>query len=273
VRPRSQSSVAISGDDRHWFLLNVSADVRGQLAGFENLWPPDGEVRGTSIAGCLLTDAEIDHTSGLLQLREGCHFTIFSTALVRQWLSEAFPIQTVLAGFADRPWTELALEQELELPLPSGERSGIRVLAFETGRDRPRFVPPGEADLAGSMIGLRIQDESGAVLVYAPGVSTIDERLVKAVSGAACLLIDGTFWTDEEPIEMGIGQRSSLQMGHLPVNGPSGSLQWLSTLDVEHRAYVHINNTNPMLNEQGEAWKQVTGQGIRIAADGDEFVL
>jgi pyrroloquinoline quinone biosynthesis protein B len=272
VRPRSQSSVAISADDRHWFLLNVSADVRSQLAGFEELWPPAGDLRATRIAGCLLTDAEIDHTSGLLQLREGCQFRVFSTALVHRWLSGPLPLTRVLGHFADRPWTELPLEEEMELPLPSGEGSGIRVRAFETGQDQPRFVEETEEDLAGSVIGLEIH-AGGSTLVYAPGVATLSEALTEAARGAGCLLIDGTFWTNEEPIEMGISQRRSLEMGHLPVEGTGGSLAWLRDLDIEHRVYVHINNTNPMLNEESDAWQKVHGLGIHIAADGDEFVL
>jgi pyrroloquinoline quinone biosynthesis protein B len=272
VRPRSQSSVAISGDDQHWFLLNVSADVRLQLARFEELWPPAEGLRGTRIAGCLLTDAEIDHTSGLLQLREGCQFRVFSTALVHRWLSGPLPLTKVLGHFADRPWTELALEEEVELPLPSGEGSGIRVRAFETGQDQPRFVEETEKDLAGSVIGLEIHS-GGKTLVYAPGVATLSEALAEAAHGANCLLLDGTFWTNEEPVEMGISSRRSLQMGHLPVEGTGGSLEWLRELDIEHRVYVHINNTNPMLDEESEAWQKVNSLGIRIAADGDQFVM
>src|SRR5262245_60537854 len=120
VRPRTQSSVAVTADGRSWFLLNVSADVRAQLAACRDLWPPAGSRRGTPIAGCVLTDAEIDHASGLLQLREGCTFGVFSTPVVRLWLSESLPIRPVLASFADRRWTDLPLEESFELPLPTG---------------------------------------------------------------------------------------------------------------------------------------------------------
>ena len=272
VRPRSQSSVAISADEQHWFLLNVSADVRSQLAGFEELWPPTGDLRGTSIAGCLLTDAEIDHTSGLLQLREGCQFRVFSTARVHRWLSGPLPLTKVLGHFADRPWTELPLGEGMELPLPSGEGSGIRVRAFETGQDQPRFVEETEKDLTGSIIGLEIQ-AGGSTLVYAPGVAAIGDTLTDAARRADCLLIDGTFWTDEEPVKTGISPRTSLQMGHVPVSGTGGSLAWLGEMEIKHRSYVHINNTNPMLDEQSDAWQKVNSLGIRVAADGDQFVL
>jgi pyrroloquinoline quinone biosynthesis protein B len=271
IQARTQSSVAVSIDDGTWFLLNVSADVRQQLSAFPELWPPDGSRRGTTINGCLLTDAEIDHTSGLLQLREGCPFGIFSTPLVHRWLR---PIETILAGFASRPWTELPLDDERELPLPSGRSSGLRLRLFETARDVPRFVPEQSAEAIGSVVGLQIRDtRTGGTLVYAPGVSSIDEPLVKAVEQADCLLIDGTFWTDDEPVRMGITNRTSREMGHVPVSGPEGSLTWLSGLPVRHRVYVHINNTNPMLNTRGPEHRRVTDNGVQVGADGDAFEI
>ena len=274
VQARTQSSVAVSSDNRVWFLLNVSADVRQQLLAFSELWPPGPHRRGTTIGGCVLTDAEIDHTSGLLQLREGCDFHIFSTALVHRWLSSYFPLGTILADFADRPWSEMTLDDGLELPLPDGNTSGLRVRAFETGQDAPRFVPDDVADLNGSVIGLEVTDRvTGGKLVYAPGVATLSEKLRDAAGGADCILMDGTFWTDDEPIRTGISNRTSRQMGHVPVDGPDGSLSWLKSLPVRHRVFVHINNTNPILNERGPHWQNVISSGVRVGVDGDEFEL
>lgn len=274
VRPRTQSSVAVSADGRAWFLLNVSADVRQQIVAFPKLGPPDGMRRGTAIAGCVLTDAEIDHTSGLLQLREGCEFGIFSTEAVHRWLSRRLPIEAVLAAFADRPWTDLPLEEEFELPLTGGTPSGLTVWAFEAGRDVPRFVPEDDADAVGSVIGLRVCDvNTGGTLVYAPAAASISASLVKAIQGADCLLIDGSFWTDDEPIRMGITGRTAREMGHVPVDGPGGTLEWLADLPIRHRTYVHINNTNPMLNERGDEQRKVRSRGVRVGMDGDEFQL
>jgi pyrroloquinoline quinone biosynthesis protein B len=262
----------VSADNRVWFLLNVSADVRQQLSAFSELWPPELDRRGTTIGGCLLTDAEIDHTSGLLQLREGCHFGIFSTALVHRWLSRYFPIGKILADFADRPWTDLTLNHELALPLPNGQASGLRVRAFETGQDSPRFVPDDDDDLTGSVIGLEITDSvTGGKLLYAPGVATLSETLRDAARGAHCILLDGTFWTDDEPIRTGISDRTARQMGHVPVQGPTGSLRWLTDLPVRRRIFIHINNTNPMLNESGPEWRIVSDSGANVGVDGDDF--
>jgi pyrroloquinoline quinone biosynthesis protein B len=274
VRPRTQSSVAVTADDRHWFLLNVSADVRMQLAATSELWPPEGDRRGTTLAGCVLTDAEIDHTSGLLQLREGCTFGILSTPIVRRWLTQYLPIGPVLTHFADRPWTDLSLDEQVELRLSNGDPAGLRLRAFELGRDVPRFVPESAAEAAGSVIGLAIEDTSiGGKLVYAPGVPAIGESLRKAVEGADCLLIDGTFWSDDEPRLMGISNSTASSMGHVPVDGAQGSLSWLARLPVPHRVYVHINNTNPMLNERGPEYRTVTNSGVQVGKDGTVFEI
>jgi pyrroloquinoline quinone biosynthesis protein B len=233
--------------------------------------------RGTPIAGCVLTDAEIDHTSGLLQLREGCRFSIFSTPLVRRWLTQYLPIGPILAPFADRPWTDLPLETWLRLPLPSGEPSGLRLWAFDLGPDVPRFVPESTADQLGVRVGLTIEsDLDGSKLVYAPGVSEINEPLRAAAKWADCLLMDGTFWSDDEPQQMGISRSTAREMGHLPVSGFDGSLAWLCKLSfasIRYRVYVHINNTNPMLYDGGPERREVQAAGVHVGMDGDMFVI
>ena len=274
IRARTQSSVAISADDRWWFLLNVSPDVRHQLLRFDDLGPDPNSVRGASLAGCVLTDAEMDHASGLLQLREGCRLPVISTELVHRWLSESFPIEPVLTSFSDRPWLDLPLEVSQTLALPDGSASGLTVQAFETGRDVPRFVAAEQQSAVGSVIGLEVTDSAtGAKFVYAPCVPLLDERLQQAAQGGDLLLMDGTFWTEDEPQKFGISTRSSSQMGHVPVSGADGSLAWLAKLPVAHRVYVHINNTNPMLDEAGQQHGQVRDQGVEVGVDGQEFVL
>jgi pyrroloquinoline quinone biosynthesis protein B len=272
VRPRSQSSVAVSADGRGWFLLNVSADVRMQLAGCPDLWPPASAIRSTPIAGCVLTDAEIDHASGLLQLREGCAFPIYSTAAVRAWLHQCLPLGPILTSFAERPWSALSLETPFELPLSDSSASGLRVTLFELGREAPRFVPQDTAEAPGACVGLVVEDnKTGGKLVYAPGVPAIGESLEGAARGAQCLLVDGTFWSDREGIEMGITELTARGMGHVSIDGPDGSLAWLGRLDCPHRMYVHMNNTNSILNDLSAERRQVEAAGVRVAMDGDCF--
>ncbi len=300
VRRRTQSSVAVSADERTWFLLNVSPDVRQQILAFPPLGPPEGKRRGQSIAGCVLTDAEIDHTAGLLLLREGTRFSIFSTALVRHWLNRYLTVEPVLACFARPDWFDLPLDKPLFLtggeagyqpatpphsPLyeggekggnwqPAPRQEGLLVRAFEVQRHVPRFVTEEEGYATGSVIGLFFQDlKTGGKLVYAPCVGSLDEPLLSAAGEADAILIDGTFWSNVEPLRRGIGQRTALQMGHVPVSGPQGSLAWLADLPVRHRVYVHINNTNPMLNENGPEFHLVKSKGVGVGADGEMFDL
>src|SRR5438477_10184746 len=110
VLPRTQSSVAVSADGRAWFLLNVSPDVRQQVLAFPELGPPEGQQRGTAIAGCVLTDAELDHTAGLLFLREGMRFSIYCTTTVRRWLNRYLPVEPILGSFSNPHWCDLPLD-------------------------------------------------------------------------------------------------------------------------------------------------------------------
>jgi pyrroloquinoline quinone biosynthesis protein B len=275
VRPRTQSSVAISADGKAWFLLNASPDLRQQILSFPALGPEGtAQPRGTAIAGCVLTDAELDHTAGLLLVREGGRLTIYATATVRRWLNRWLPVEPILASFCKPAWHDLLLETSTELKLPDGLASGLRVRAIPLDNHAPRFVQDDVWASSGSVIGLEIEDaRTSRRLVYAPCLASIPPALDGAAREADCVLVDGTFWDDEEPIRTGIGQRTARAMGHLPVSGPEGTLPWLGDLPARHRGYLHINNTNPMLRESGPEHEQVTDLGVLVGADGDQFEI
>jgi pyrroloquinoline quinone biosynthesis protein B len=230
--------------------------------------------RGSAIAGCVLTDAELDHTAGLLLLREGNPFHVFCTATVRRWLNRFFPVEPILSVFSAPRWTDLPLEKLGALPLADGSPSGLQVTCFELDPHVPRFVRDENQSGAGSVIGLVVEDiRTGGRLIHAPCVGSIGTALAAAASHADCILLDGTFWDDGEPFHCGIGTRTARQMGHIPVSGPEGSLGWLSGLGARHRVYIHINNTNPMLDERGPEHRQVAEAGVQVGADGDQFEL
>lgn len=265
VRPRTQSSIAVSADGQSWFLLNVSPDIHRQILAFPPLRPPPGRDRGQSIAGCVLTDAELDHTAGLLLLREGTSFSIYSTPLVRRWLNRHLPIEPLLAKFAGPRWIELSLDDPCHL------RDGLIVRAFEVEPHVPRFVDEA-SECRGSVVGLSILDPAtGGKLVYAPCVGALAEPLLAMAAEADAVLLDGTFWSNDEPLQF--GGRTALEMGHVPVSGPDGSLAWLTELPTKRRVYVHINNTNPMLNERGPEYRLVTSRGVSVGQDGNTFEL
>jgi pyrroloquinoline quinone biosynthesis protein B len=275
VRPRTQSSVAISADGQAWFLLNVSPDVRQQILSFPALGPGESiRERGSAIVGCVLTDAELDHTAGLLLLREGGPVHVYCTATVRRWLNHSFPVEPILASFSRPSWGDLPLDAAVELRLSDGSPGGLRLRAFEVDPHIPRFVHDESPSARGSVVGLEIEDiQGGGRLVHAPCVASLGGALERAVREADAVFLDGTFWDDEEPIRCGIGSRTPRAMGHLPVDGPEGSLEFLSDLPAQHRVYVHINNTNPMLQERGPEHRLVISRGVRIAADGDSLEL
>ncbi len=271
---RTQSSLAISADGARWFLLNVSPDIRQQMLEFPALQPPADHARGTALAGAVLTDSEIDHTTGLLLLREGCQFAVYTTERVRDWLSKYYPIRNVLSHFAPRDWRTLPLDEAIALTDADATPSGLRVRAFEVDRHVPKFVDQADVDAVGSVVGLEIDDErTGGKLLYAPCVASINDELRRVADRADAVFLDGTFWDDEEPRRHTIGQRTARQMGHLPVGGSDGSLAWLGSLAAKNRYYVHMNNTNPMLRRSSPEQAEVQKAGVRIGADGDTIEL
>src|SRR4051812_19691605 len=178
VQPRTQSSLAISADGRSWFLLNVSADVRAQLASNRALWPAESARRASPIQGCVLTDAEIDHTSGLLQLREGCEFDVYSTPIVRTWLGEQFPIGRIVGAFADRPWREFSADGPFEPALADDSPSGLQIRAIDMRGDAPRYVAGHSGPVEGACVALLIKDlQNGNAMLYAPGIPSLSQQL------------------------------------------------------------------------------------------------
>jgi len=209
-----------------------------------------------------------------LLLREGGTFAIHCTTTVRHWLNRYLPVEPILGSFSNPHWCDLPLDSSHELCLPDGSFSGLDVRAFEVDRHVPRFVKDEPASAAGSVIVLQIEDtQTGGRLIYAPCVAWLRGPWERAAQEADCVLLDGTFWDDDEPIRCGLGSRTAGAMGHLSVSGPAGSLSWLSELKVRHRMYIHINNTNPMLNERGPEHRLVTSRGVRVGADGESFEL
>ncbi len=272
VPPLTQSSVAVSADGARWFLLNVSPDVRRQIEDFPELAPRGDALRGTGIAGCVLTDAEIDHTSGLLFLREDTLFQIYSTPIVRRWLREKFPVESILSAFRPRSWTEMSPGATFTLVDAAGAESTLRVTALDLPGHAPLYAGAQGDSLSGSIVALRIEDTAtGGAFLYAPAVARITAELDAAEEGVDAIFLDGTFWSVDEMPALGLSRRNALEMGHVPIGGDGGSLAWLRTKQSAHKVYVHLNNTNPVLNASSAERKVVEAAGIGIGRDGAEF--
>jgi pyrroloquinoline quinone biosynthesis protein B len=266
ARPRTQSSLAIRGDDGPWFLVNASPDARQQL---ETLTPRrvDG-VRAPPIAGVLLTDAEIDHTAGLLLLRESAMpVRVFGDAGVERALRHGYPVLAMLERYCGAEWQ--TLEPGRTQPLAG---SSLTVEPFEAGGDAPRYLNGLDVELQAS--GFVFRDHaSGGVVTYVPGLARLNNAVLARFAASDLVLVDGTFWRDDELARLGISARSARDMGHVPLAGPGGTLEALARLERPRKALIHINNTNPILLEDSPEREAVLRAGVEVAYDGLEVQL
>ena len=268
---RTQSSAAVSADGCRWFLLNASPDVREQLRWLRGEKIPD-TVRHVPVEGVLVTDAEIDHTLGIVLLREARHLPVYATLAVQSILDHDSRMLPVTRAFSDVPVTELRLNASVPLRYRDGSASGLTVEAFAVPAGPPRFATREDE---GHTVGLIIREESGPGLMrpgtscaFVPGCGGLDAALLARLAQADALLFDGTFWDDEELIALGISDRTARQMDHLPIRGTGGSLEHLASLPCRHRVYTHINNTNPILLEHSPERELVRQTGVVVGYDG-----
>jgi pyrroloquinoline quinone biosynthesis protein B len=267
--PRTQSAAAVSADGDRWFLLNASPDVRDQLLHLTTAVPSG--VRHVPVEGLVLTDAELDHSLGLVLLREARRLQLWATDAVQRVLEADSRLLPVTRAFAEVRAEVLEPDRPSGLCYRDGTASGLRVTAFPVPADPPRFA---REERPGHTVGLIVEDTAtGGRCAFVPGCGGLDDRLLARLAGVDLLLFDGTFWTDRELITLGIGERTALEMDHLPVSGPAGSLAWLAGLPVRHRVYTHINNTNPILLEDGPERAAVLAAGLTVGADGMRFTL
>jgi pyrroloquinoline quinone biosynthesis protein B len=260
---RTQSSIAVRAERGPWFLINASPDLRQQLAELPS--EPNGQLRDSRVAGILLTDAEIDHTAGLLLMRESnAPLQIYSSEQVRQALTVDYPVLTMLDRYCGVRWSRLEPGEPVVLD------GTLEVDAFPTGGDVPLYVT---GDDGPSAMGLTITDrETGGVFTYAPALEAIDDDVSERFERSDCVFADGTFWTAEELVELGLAQRNAYAMGHLPLSGPDGSLATFGELSAR-TVLVHVNNTNPILLDDSPERAIVDASGIDVGYDGMEVEL
>lgn len=276
AKSRTQSSIAVSGDGEHWLLFNASPDIRAQLASFAPL-QPNRKIRDTGVSAVLLIDSQIDHTTGLLMLREGCPHTVYCTDMVFQDLTQGYPIFPMLeawnGGLQRRPIPLFG--EHFYIP----EVPNIRLQAVSLSSKAPPYSPHRNDPHPGDNIGVLITDtNTGGKLFYAPGLGEIEAHLLPLIDQADCLLVDGTLWRDDELIElMGADKRGS-DIGHLPQygdgeNGAGGMIEFLSQYPDKKRVLIHINNTNPILVEDSPERAQLDAAGIEVSYDGMDIHL
>jgi pyrroloquinoline quinone biosynthesis protein B len=263
---RSQSSIAVSGNGRDWLLINASPDIREQLARCPELHPPISGVRGTPIRGVLLMDSQIDHSAGLLSLREGDPLRLYTTRMAYEDLNHGFPVIPMLQHYCGVEWTEIGLDQS-EFGIPGIDDLGFTAVPLTS--KAPPYSPHREAPHPGDNIGLRIRDlRTGRSVFYAPGIGHVDDALRRWMAEADCLLVEGTFWSEKEMADTGAGHKSAADMGHLALVGRSGLLRVLDALEGPRKLLIHINNTNPILDESSPEREQLARHGVEVTHDG-----
>ena len=269
ARSRTQSSIALSPDYRRWFLLNASPDIHAQIESFPALRPrsgPDGE-RMVPMQAVLLTDAELDHTLGLVLLREGSGLEVHATAAARDTLWDGTSLLRTVEAYCPVKWEPVVPGRDV----PLGDGLSYRAFDVPTTK-QARFGAGNCGDGTGRVVGYRLTDErTGGVLVYLPAVQELTGSVYGQLTGCSCLLVDGTCWHDDELIRLGVAGKTAREMGHLPIGGPGGSLEQLSPLPIDRKIYIHINNTNPILLDDAPERRTVERHGMEVAVDGLEL--
>ncbi|MGH8752269.1 MAG: pyrroloquinoline quinone biosynthesis protein PqqB [Burkholderiales bacterium] len=271
AKPRTQSSIAISENNLDWILFNASPDVLAQIKAFPALQPARS-IRDTAIRSIILIDSQIDHTTGLLMLREGKPLEIYCTDMAREDLTTGNPLFNVLGHYCTVNWHKLPTHNGNGFSVIGAQR--LRFTAVPLISKAPPYSPHRQDPQEGDNIGIRIEDaRTGKNLFYAPGLGKLEPHLELFLKNADCLLVDGTCWTDDELIRFGISKQSSRDMGHLPQSGEGGMISVLKSLTKPRKILIHINNTNPILNEESRERAELAANGIEVAYDGMEIIL
>ena len=272
ARARTQSSIVVSGDGESWALVNASPDILVQLAATPELQPARA-LRDSALAGVVLVDGQVDHTTGLLMLREaGRPWRVWCTDAAYADLTTGHPVLSVLSCYAGVERRRIDLDGE---EFTVDQVSGIRWRALPVASKPAPYSPHRESPEQGDNVALMlIDDGSGRSALYAPGLGAVDGAVLSAMRSAACVLVDGTFWTDDEMIALGLSKKRAREIGHLPQSGAGGMLEWLAKLpEATRKILIHVNNTNPILDEDSAQRAELDRRGVEVAFDGMEITL
>jgi pyrroloquinoline quinone biosynthesis protein B len=261
VRPRTQSSIAVSADGDDWLLINASPDIRQQLFDNEVMHPREG-LRHSPIRAVLLTNGDVDHVAGLLTLREGQPYTLYATSGILESVNANRVFDVMAEGIVAR--RTIGLDAPFE-PLP-----GLRVTLFAVPGKVPLWLEGEQVEIGAeteTTVGAMIE-AGGRRLAYVPGCALVNDDVRRRLAGVDALLFDGTVLYDDDMIRAGVGTKTGWRMGHVPMRGDKGSIDALAGVEIGRRVFVHINNTNPVLVEGSPERAEVEAAGWTVAHDG-----
>ncbi len=261
LRPMSQSSIAVSADGSGpWAIVNASPDLRAQLAATPELHPTG--LRDSPLEAVLLTNGDLDHVAGLLTLREKQRLRLLATPAIQAVLAGNPMLDALDPALVVRE--DVALEEEFAL-LP-----GVTARLIAVPGKVPLYLEGEtvETDMVGEQtVAVELRHE-GARVLYVPGCATLPEALTARLAGADALLLDGTLWSDDEMIRAGLGHKTGRRMGHMPVGGPDGSIAALAEVPLGRRIFVHMNNSNPLVDPASPESAEARAAGWEVAHDG-----
>lgn len=273
---RTQSSIAVSADGEDWFLFNASPDLRQQINDNAVLHPKTA-LRHSPIMGAALTNADVDHVAGLLNLRESQPLRIYATQRVLDVLQANTIFNVLNPKFVHRE--VMALDEPLTLRKPDGSATALRLTPFAVpGKVALWLEDESKGQDFGSVaedtIALYVEDTgSGASFYYMPACAAMTPELADRLRGAGLIFFDGTLWSDDEMIRDGVGVKTGQRMGHISVSGEQGALAAFRELDVKRKIFIHINTTNPILFANSEERKAVEAAGWEVSYDGMDIRL
>ena len=274
---RTQSSIAVSADGESWVLLNASPDIGQQIRNHSQLHPRQG-LRDTPIKAVVLMDAQIDHVTGLLGLREGPCIDLYATPCVFEDLTTGLPLLNVLQHYCGTRWHMLPVAgRETSAEFEIDGFGSLRFTALAIPGKAPPYSPHRREQVVGDNIALLIEDlADGGRLFYSPGLAEVGEQELQWMCDADCLMVDGTFWEEDEMQGAGLSAKTATEMGHLPQTGSAaraGMVDVMNAMPARRKVLIHINNSNPILDEASAQRRVLRSHGIEVAYDGMEITL
>lgn len=263
---RTQSSIMVSANKRDWVIINASPDILIQIQRCPYLQPAR-YTRDTGIKGIVLSDSQVDHTTGLMMLREGDPLNVYCSDPVNDDLNHGYPLFRILEHYCKVVRHRIITEPS-PMPFEVDGIQGIELHPIPLESKAPPYSPHRLKPVNGSNLGFKIINKAhNKSMVYAPGIGTMTDDLIRIMKNTDLLLIDGTCWDDDELISLGINSKRALDMGHLALNGPHNMLAQIKKINAKRSILIHINNTNPILNEESTEHRMLLKNQIEMATD------